>query len=172
MPDAHPQSLNQSAAFPYYCCHGKRKQGEQIVPGADEDAGTWPSGSILRGLFPRSIFAVTLHSQRESKREQLRGAWSPSEELHIFIDLHTWALMPGQMPQPVHNPNSFGDHVFWKPMCYVSECSVWQRDKSGLDKDTSTMCHSFYYVSTSGRQSGEKKAMKSWIHPTNCRSNN
>lgn len=26
MPDAHPQSLSQSAASPYYCCYGERKQ--------------------------------------------------------------------------------------------------------------------------------------------------
>jgi len=56
MPDAHPRSLSQSAASPYYSCHGERKQGEQIVPGSDEDAGTWPSGSILGGLLPCSLF--------------------------------------------------------------------------------------------------------------------
>lgn len=37
----------------------RAEAGEQIVPGSDEDAGTWPSGSILRGLLPRSIFAVS-----------------------------------------------------------------------------------------------------------------
>lgn len=77
MPDAHPQSLSQSAASPYYSCYGERKQGEQIVTGSDEDAGTWPSGSILRGLLPSSIFAVSSHPQWESKREQLRGAGVP-----------------------------------------------------------------------------------------------
>ena len=59
MPDAHPLSLSQSAVSLYYCCYGEQKQGEQVVPGSDEDAGTWPSGSILRGLLPRSIFAVS-----------------------------------------------------------------------------------------------------------------
>lgn len=55
---AHPQSHSHSAGFPYYCCHGERKQGEQIEPGSDEDAGTWPSRSILGGLIPHSIFEV------------------------------------------------------------------------------------------------------------------
>lgn len=34
------------------------KQGEQIVPGSDEEAGTWLSESILRGLILHSIFEV------------------------------------------------------------------------------------------------------------------
>lgn len=58
VPSAHSRSHSHSAGFPYYCCHGERKQGEQIVPGSDEDAGTWLSGSILRGLIPHSIFEV------------------------------------------------------------------------------------------------------------------
>lgn len=105
MPDAHPQSLSQSAASPYYCCYGERKQGEQIVPGSDEDAGTWPSGSILGVLLPRSIFVSFLAPSVGV--EARRIAWSPSAEVDILIDLHTLALTPILLSQPIRIHTAF-----------------------------------------------------------------
>lgn len=57
------------------------------MPGTDEDAGTWPSWSILRGLIPHSIFEVKKRSRRGIK---MGNAWnkSPKGEADIFIDLH------------------------------------------------------------------------------------
>ena len=40
------------------------------MPGSDEDAGTWPSGSILGGLLPRSIFVSSLAPSVGVKREK------------------------------------------------------------------------------------------------------
>lgn len=58
------------------------------MPGSDEDTGTWPSGSILRGLLPCSIFAIC--SPKPSVGVKMRTiAWSrsPSPEEDILIDL-------------------------------------------------------------------------------------
>lgn len=92
----------------YYCCYGEQKQGEQILPGSDEDAGTWPSGSILRGLLPHSLFAVSsLAPSVGVKMRTIAWSRSPSAEVDILIDLHTLALTLCLRCQPIRNHTAF-----------------------------------------------------------------
>lgn len=84
------------------------------MPGSDEDTGTWPSGSILGGLLPYSIFAVC--SLAPSVGVETRTAWSrsPSAEASILIDLHTLALTPCLRSQPIRI------HTAFEIMCLTS----------------------------------------------------
>lgn len=84
------------------------------MPGFDEDTGTWPSGSILGGLLPYSIFAI--RSLAPSVGVKMRTAWSrsPSAEADILLDLHTLALTPRLLSQPIRI------HTAFKIMCLSS----------------------------------------------------
>lgn len=59
------------------------------MPGSDEDAGTWPSGSILRGLLPRSIFVVIASALSGSPNEHCVEQESLSRGGRINRSTHT-----------------------------------------------------------------------------------
>lgn len=76
------------------------------MPGSDEDAGTWLSGSILGGLLPHSLFAVSSlsGSQNESnyvEQESLSRGGNINRSTHIGNDAYLF-VAANQIPHSLH----------------------------------------------------------------------
>lgn len=73
MPDAHPQSLSQSAASLYYCCYGERKQGEQMR-------------QALTKMLARGRLDLFLAAHFHAPYLQLASALSGSQNEHNCVE--------------------------------------------------------------------------------------